>query len=180
MQTKVLWITRTAVFIALLIGVQAVTAGMSQLVTGSLVNFVLIASTVLGGLWCGGVVAVLSPLFAFLLGVAAALPPVLPFIMLGNLVFVLIWGLVLSKTKGLQSHLAFVLSAILAAGVKYLVLFVGFVQVALPLLGLPEKQQAALSLSFSLPQLFTALLGGALAIIVLPTIRNALSKGSRF
>ena len=66
-KTNIVWIAETAIFLALLIVLQAVTASLGQFVTGSAVNFVLVAAAVIGGLWSGIVVAAVSPFLAFLL-----------------------------------------------------------------------------------------------------------------
>jgi predicted cobalt transporter CbtA len=53
-----------------------------------------------------------------------------------------------------------------------------FVRFLLPAQGLPAEKTAAmtaaLSLNFSWPQLVTALIGGAVALVVLPAVRRAL------
>ena len=67
MNKKTLWITETAVMIALLVALQWATKPLGQFVTGSCVNLVLGVSVLVGGLWCGLTVALVSPFFAFLL-----------------------------------------------------------------------------------------------------------------
>ena len=71
---------------------------------------------------------------------------------------------------------------LIGASVKCIILYLGIVKVLLPLLinGQPEAKQAAmtasLTASFGVTQLFTALIGGALAIIVLKLLPKALKK----
>ena len=66
---------------------------------------------------------------------------------------------------------------ICAAVGKFLVLYIGIVRIAVPmLLGLPEKQAAVMSNMFSIPQLFTAIAGGALAVIILPILQKAINR----
>ena len=86
-------LTETAVMTALLIVLQAVTKPTGQYITGTCVNAVLAVSVLAAGLWSGIAVALLSPLFAFLLGIGPQLPPIVPSIAVGNLVFVLLLGL---------------------------------------------------------------------------------------
>ena len=86
-------LTETAVMTALLIVLQAVTKPAGQYITGTCVNAVLAVSVLAAGLWSGIAVALLSPLFAFLLGIGPQLPPIVPSIAVGNLVFVLLLGL---------------------------------------------------------------------------------------
>ena len=73
MNKKIRWITETAVMLALLVCLQALTKPMGQLVTGSCVNAVLAVSALVGGLGCSLVVALCSPVLAFLLGIACSL-----------------------------------------------------------------------------------------------------------
>lgn len=75
MNKKTLWITETAVMIALLVALQWATKPLGQFVTGSCVNLVLGVSVLVGGLWCGLTVALVSPFFAFLLGIGPAFLP---------------------------------------------------------------------------------------------------------
>lgn len=169
MKRRILWITRTAVLLALLITLQAVTKPAGQFVTGSCVNLILGIAALFSGVWCGAAVALLSPLFAFLLGIGPAFPQLVPMIAAGNLVFVLLLGL--PKQRGSWQRWVFML---VGAAAKFLTLYLLIVRLALPLLGLPEKQTAVLTASFAWPQLITALIGGALAVTLLPVLKKAL------
>ena len=62
MNKKVRWITETAVMLALLVALQALTKGFGQFVTGSCVNAVLAVTVLTAGLGSGIVVAVLNQL----------------------------------------------------------------------------------------------------------------------
>ena len=62
------FITSTGVFLAMLIIFQSLTASLGQQVTGSLVNFTLVAACLLAGWKSGLVIALLSPFFAKLFG----------------------------------------------------------------------------------------------------------------
>ena len=87
---KVLWITETAILLALLLVFQVVTKPLGQLVTGSLVNLVLIVAVMVAGLASGLTIAIVSPILASILGISP-LWVLVPFIALGNTVLVLIW-----------------------------------------------------------------------------------------
>ena len=171
------WLTRTAVLIALLITLQWATAGTQvfagQYITGSLVNCVLAVASLFGGISCGIVVAVLSPFFAFLLGIGPKLIPIVPCIALGNVVFVLVLALV-SKGALWQRILGVVLGAV----AKFAVLYLAVVQVLIPLLAdaLKAPQVQTFTAMFSWPQLITALLGGSLAMFLLPILYKATKK----
>jgi hypothetical protein len=172
MKTKIYWIAKTAVFIALLVGLQALTKPAGVLVTGSCVNLVLILSTILGGLPSGLCVAAISPVMAALLGIAPNWGLV-AFIALGNLSLVLIWFLI-TRIK-IRPLITYILAAIAGAGIKFTVLYFAVVKVGVPLiLKLPEKQAIAISAPFGINQLFTALIGGAVACIILPLLATVI------
>ena len=169
MNKKTLWITETAVMIALLVALQWATKPLGQFVTGSCVNLVLGVSALVGGLWCGLTVALVSPFFAFLLG--PAFLPIVPMVAVGNMVLVVILHLLASRDKiAVRSYLAVAVGAV----TKFLALWLLIVKLVLPTLGLAEKQVAAISASFSWPQLVTAAIGGVLAVTIAPLIRKAL------
>ena len=90
MNKKVLWITETAVLIALLVVVQFVTKSFGQLVTGSCVNLLLAVAAIVGGLWCGVTVAAISPFLAWMLGIGPSVIQIVPMIAIGNIVFVVL------------------------------------------------------------------------------------------
>lgn len=165
------WITASAIFIALLIGVQFATAPLGQLVTGSLVNLILIVSVMTYGTSTGLTVALISPIMASLIGIGP-LWAIVPIIMAGNSTLVLIWRHV-GKLK--FSNTTFVRITTLAAAAlgKFLVLYVGVVLIAVPLMQLPEQQAERLSAIFSVTQLITASIGGVAAIIILPILNKA-------
>jgi ABC-type Co2+ transport system permease subunit len=96
--------------------------------------------------------------------------------MAGNIVLVIIWR-VIGSLKSLNPVAARIAALILAAVVKFAVLYVGVVRIAVPfMLSLPEKQAATISNMFTLPQLFTAAIGGAIAVIILPLLEKALKR----
>ena len=94
MKKKILWLTRTAVLLALLITLQVLTKPFGQLVTGSCVNLVLALTVLVAGLPSGAVLALVSPVLAYLLRIAPQVLTV-PAIMAGNFVYVLLLRLCL-------------------------------------------------------------------------------------
>ena len=168
---KTVWIVRTAICLALLIAVQFFTRSFGQLATGSCVNLVLAVSALIGGVWSGITVAVISPFCAYLLGIGPAFLPIVPMVAVGNMVLVVILHLLASRDKiATRSYLA----VAVGAATKFLALWLLIVKLVLPTLGLAEKQVAAISASFSWPQLVTAAIGGVLAVTIAPLIRKAL------
>ena len=186
MNKKIRWITQTAVLLALLVCLQALTKPMGQLVTGSCVNAILAIAALLGGLGCGLTVALISPVCAFLFGIAPNFITVLP-IMLGNSCYVaLLWLIAGKSLKPLWKQPV----ALAAAAVsKFAVLYLLVVQVICgvasgALLGkklgetvlLAPPMLKMLPTMFTWPQLVTALIGGALALLMVPVLRKALHK----
>jgi hypothetical protein len=174
---RVLWITQTAVFIALLLVVQFVTRSFGQYVTGSLVNLILVTAALTAGLASGLTVAVLSPFFAFLFGIGPVIQ-IVPFIALGNGALVLVCWLVLGNAEnpGIPRR---ALAVVAGSFAKLLVLWLGVVKVMLPLMtNLQPKQVETMTAMFTWPQLATALIGSSIAMIVVPLVKRALKKGA--
>ena len=186
MRKKIRWITETAVMLALLVALQALTKPMGQLVTGSCVNAVLAMASLLLGMSSGITVALISPVFAFLLGIAPNFVTVLP-IMLGNVCYVVLLTLIAGKSRKAVWRQGAALAA--ASVVKFSVLYLLVVKLicgvaADALLGkeigdivvLAPPMLKLLPTMFAWPQLFTALIGGAVALLIVPVLRKALKK----
>ena len=172
---KILWITRTAIFVALLVVLQLATARFGNIVTGSAVNLILIVAVMTCGLASGSAVAVISPVMAKFLAVG---PPwgLIPFIAAGNIVLVTLWHFIGNRNMG-PKYAAFVTALIAAAAAKFLVLYTGVVKIAVPMfLGLPERQAEVISNMFSIPQIITALTGGILASILLHALEKTIMR----
>lgn len=181
MNKKIRWITETAIMLALLVTLQALTKGFGQLVTGSCVNAVLAVTVLVAGLSSGITVAVISPVLAYLLGIAPQLVTV-PAIMVGNTVFVVLLHFITgSKSAGLGQRIA---GWFIAAAAKFATLYILVVKIicglaAAPLLAagtLKEPMLKALPTMFAWPQLITALIGGGVALLIVPVLRKALHK----
>ena len=175
---RILWISQTAIFIALLVSVQAITRPLGQFVTGSCVNFLLVTSCILLGLPSAAVVAIISPLGAFLILGIPAFPVIIPFMMAGNLVLVIVIHFVSGKSFENLNRASYIKIGIaVAAGAvsKFLILWVGIVLIALPLIpDIRQPQTDAMAVVFSWPQLVTATIGSTLAVIFIPILNKAL------
>lgn len=171
---RTLWITRTAVFIALLIVLQAATAPLGNVfITGSMVNMLLIVSVMTCGLSSGISVGVVSPVIAKLIGIGP-LWFLIPFIAAGNVILVLLWHFI-GDRESKQKYAAYIAALIAAAAGKFCVLYVGIVKIAVPLLlNLPEQQAKVISNMFSVTQFITALIGGIIAVMVLQPLKKAI------
>ena len=181
MSKKIRWITETAVMLALLVCLQALTKPMGQLVTGSCDNAILAVSALVGGLSSGLVVALCSPVLAFLLGIAPQILTV-PAIMAGNSVFVILLSVLADKTG--KNMIKQMIAWIVAAAAKFAALYAIVVLLICGVLSenllaagvLKAPMLNALPATFSWPQLITALIGGAVALSITPVLRKALHK----
>ena len=178
MKKRVLWITETAVMLALLVAAQGVTAGLgNQLVTGSCVNLVLAVTALLVGPWGGAVVAVASPFLASAFGIGPKFVQLLPVIAVGNLCFVLVLSFTAGGNRPVWQR---IIGCICGAGLKFAALFVLMVKLLVPMLvgngTIPEKAAQVLTAQFSLPQLATALIGGTIALLIVPVLEKAIRR----
>ena len=180
MNKKIRWITETAIMLALLVTLQAITKPLGQLVTGSFVNAVLAVTVLVAGLYSGITVAIISPVLAYLLNIAPQILTV-PAIMVGNTIYVVLLYVLVGKRSGLPRKL---LGWLLASVAKFIVLYgivkwliCGVLAESLLAAGtLKPPMLSALPATFSWPQLFTALIGSGTALLIVPVLRKALHK----
>ena len=159
-----------------------------QLITGSMVNCVLAVAALWVGMGGGLTVALISPVCAFGLGIAPQIITLIP-IMAGNAAFVLLLAALVGRKQqplwrqwgGLAA------AAVVKFGLLYTLVVKLVCDVLAPellgqklgeyvLLGPKMLLENALPLMFSWPQLVTAMLGGSLALLILPVLRKALRK----
>ena len=131
-----------------------------QWITGPIVNAVLILTLLMFGIRHAVVIATIPSLMALSGGLLpVVLAPVVPFIMLGNMILILCvdwcYNNFEDKTKGYWS------GVILGASLKFLFLFLSVNIIS----GLLIKQELAIKVAqmMSWPQLYTAILGGVIA-----------------
>ena len=176
MRKKTLWLAQTALLLALLIVLQTVSKPAGQLVTGSLVNAVLGVAAMFVGVGSGVTVALISPVAAFLLGIAPQILTV-PAIMAGNLTLVLLLGL--GQTPDI---LRGALRCVCAAVAKFAVLY-GLVVWGICHILADQLMQAGLlkapmlktlTATFTWPQLITALVGSVAALCITRLLKKAL------
>ena len=181
MNKKIRWITETAVLLALLVTLQALTKPMGQLVTGSCVNAILAVAVLVAGLGSGVTIAIVSPVLAYLLGIAPQILTV-PAIMVGNTVYVVLLHFLGGKAD--KSMVMKVVAWVVAAAAKFAALYFIVVKIVFGILApslmaagtLKEPMLKALPTTFSWPQLFTALIGGAVALAIVPVLKKALKR----
>lgn len=191
MLKKIRWITETAVMLALLVCLQWVGSMVpdqmtKQLITGTFVNCVLAVTVLMVGISSGLVVALISPICAFLFGIAPNFITVLP-IMMGNSCYVALLFLIVGEAKkfGWRQPVGLAVAALVKFGVLYLLvvkLICGVASDALlgkkigEVVVLAPPMLKMLPTMFAWPQLVTAITGGILALAIVPVLRKALHR----
>jgi len=133
----------------------------------------LIISVMTCGLSTGLTVSVFTPVMPTLLGFGP-MWPIVPFIAAGNMALVTAWHFI-GNREMINKYIAYVAAMVAGAFAKFLILYFGVVQIAIPyILGLPAGN--VLSIMFSYPQLITAATGGVCAAILLPTLLKAIKQ----
>lgn len=165
-------IARGALFLAIAIVFQLigrVYPQVSQMFVGPIINAVLLLATSICGLWIGISIGILTPILAWTLGqLPAPFAPFIPFIIIGNLIFIVVYYN-FSKINKFGQTIGVVVGAIL----KFLFLYLCATKiiVVLKLITNP-KIVSKLSVAMGFLQLITALIGGIIAIILLNILKS--------
>ena len=139
-----------------------------QIITGSIVNATLFISTMLLGVQGGILIGLTPSLIALSTGLLSpVLAPMIPFIMMGNVILVISFNYL----KGKNYWMGIISASIL----KFLFLFSSSSMV----MNLILKKELALKVStmMSWPQLLTALLGGLIAYLFLKSFSKKIPIG---
>ena len=156
-------------------GVHRHTKSLGQLVTGSCVNLVLAIAALIGGVWSGVTVAVISPFCAYLLGIGPAFLPLVPCVSLGNAVYAVLFALLVGGFLQKKKLPAAYGSMVLAAAAKFAALYLVLVRLVAPAV-IPAAKLSTVTAAFTWPQLLTAVIGGVLACLIAPVLCRALEK----
>jgi len=170
---KTLFISRLASIVTLAIVIQIV--GLPQPITGPIINALLFLTTSLIGFYAGITLGCLTPLVAVVRGqLPALLAPVIPFIAIANAILVIVFYAIHYKLKIHRSSLnrLKIYLAIISAAIAKFLFLASAVKLIFPFIfdhSLPEKF-AALMMT---PQLFTALAGGGLYLLLAKLLTKA-------
>ncbi|MCR3759578.1 ECF transporter S component [Clostridium felsineum] len=168
-------LSRAALLLAIAIVFQFIGKNFpdSQVFVGPAVNAILILSAFVSGTGLGIMVGIFTPLLAFLLGqLNPMLGPFIPFVMIGNALYVLCFGLL--KNKGMiLSYTGIVIAAV----VKFAFLDLSATKIVHALNILPKGQKGQLATkllakSMTTPQLITGLIGGIIAVIIISILKR--------
>lgn len=137
---------------------------VSQYVVGPAINAILLISVHICGIWYGMAIGLLTPITALLLGqLPSPMTPFIPFIIIGNIIFEAVF-FALKRFKRPGGIAGYALGAFL----KYFFLSVSASSlVPLFKIGFPEKVYSKLIIMMGIPQLVTALIGGAAALVII-------------
>ncbi len=163
MRNKTRFLARTALLLAVAIAFQLFgkLIPYNNFIVGPVVNAVLLVATAAAGVWSGVSISVIAPLVSAFTNKAPIAPLVLgfsPFIIIGNIIIVLSFHF-LRKKNGILGVAA---GSVLKFGFLY-----AAISVFTSLVDMKPQAAATLTGLFSWPQLFTALAGGAIALVIL-------------
>lgn len=135
---------------------------INQFFVGPMVNAMLLLTVYFSGVKWAMLVGLLTPVLAFFSNVLAPpMAPFIPFIAAGNLLYVIIFSIFRNR-KNLD-----IIGVLSASIVKFLFLYFSATQlISLFALGIPDPVKDKLAITMGLPQLITALAGGAAAILL--------------
>lgn len=159
-------IVRAALLLATVIVFQFIGRNIPQInqfFVGPFVNTVLLIVTYICGTKWGLFTGLLTPIMAFLVGqLAAPMAPFIPFIAIGNMIYVLIFGLLK------QAKIKRIAGIILGSLAKFTFLYFSAVKLSgLFNLNIPPKVLSNLAVAMGIPQLITGLAGGVLALAII-------------
>lgn len=176
------FITRTAIMLALVTLFQylgdmlgrAVPALPPNFFSAGLINAVLCVSVLLAGVESGLIVGCLTPVMGFITGHMAQ-PQLMPFVAIGNVLFVLglYYAEKLSRGKVPAFAVRAVIGIIIGSALKWAYMSFIVAGIMLELIGIPEKGVAVLKIRYGIVQLFSALAGGAVGAGVFVPVSKA-------
>ncbi|MCX7771762.1 MAG: ECF transporter S component [Clostridia bacterium] len=173
MNRNIRFITRVAILLAITLVFQYLGRFMgpqNNFIVGPVVNAVLLIATQMTGLSGGLVIAIIAPIASALTNKAAIAPIILAFspcIIAGNAILVLAYYFLKKRKK---------LVGVAAGAIGKSVFLYGAILIFIGLMKLNPKVGAALTLLFSWPQLVTAILGGMIALAILPVLERTIKE----
>lgn len=165
-------LVRASILLALCIVIQFIGKTfpvINQFFVGPIVNAVLLISVFYCGTLYGVAIGALTPIMAFLVGqLASPMMPFIPFIMIGNILYVLLFSPFVKKSVPSKC-----MGIILGSVVKFAFLY-GSALKLVPLFKIGFKPVVYKKLVFmmGIPQLITAIIGGIIAIVIIAIMKN--------
>ena len=174
---KTRFMTMTAVLLALTVAFQLLNktalgaTPVSPYIIGTLVNLCLILAAVAVNVWSGVTIAALSPVLAFAFGIMKT-PLMLPWTIAGNLVLVVLYGLLAKNAAGDKSTqwVRWCAVGIAAAVVKFAVIWMGQAVTLTILKGAAFGAAVGVALPLQLQQIVTAIVAMPVAKLVIAAL----------
>ncbi|MGM0420630.1 MAG: ECF transporter S component [Bacillota bacterium] len=170
--------TRTAILLALALTFQM--GGFPQPITGPAINAILLIAAAIVSPASGVLIGIFTPVIAFFRGILPPpLGPMIPAIAFGNGMLVLtfyfiVWSQVRKKSKRASMKI-FSLTPIIGVIAAALVKFAILAWTVRFIVEVPEP----IAQVMSLPQLYTAVAGGFIALLILQALPERLKEDSR-
>lgn len=170
-------ITTTAVLLAICI-VSQFFKNASVYITGPVINACLIIAVLSAGIGCGLILAVITPVTAFLITgspIMSAISAIIPCVMLGNVILVFGVGLIQKKMKG---NAGLITGMAVGSVVKALFMGVVISMILIPNLipAAMEAKMAVFQTTFSVTQLITALIGSVYAFVIWIPLKKVMAQ----
>jgi hypothetical protein len=170
-------ITITAVLLAICI-ISQFFKNTSIFITGPIINACLILAGLSVGMTCGIILSIITPITSFFITgspIMAAMPIILPCIIIGNIILVVLTCLIQDKLK---SNAGLPVGMIAGSIVKALFMGVAIALIIVPTM-IPVKmhaKMAAIQMTFSVFQLITALIGCVYAYIIWIPLKKVMNE----
>lgn len=170
-------LTQTAFLLAVCI-VSQFFKNSSVYITGPIINAALILEVLMVGLAGGVILSIITPITAFFITgspIMAAIPSILPMIMIGNMILVFFVWIFYYKV-----HFSYHFYAGMAIGSITKAIFMGITiaLILLPIFGsnFPAPQLAIIKFTFSVSQLITACIGSIYAAVIWIPLKKTFSN----
>lgn len=163
----------TGVLLALCIASQFL-KNLSVFITGPIVNAILVIATLMVGVAAGVIISVVAPVTSFLITgspIIAAIPWMIPMIMVSNVILVLFVYFFSKSGKKITEYIGMGVGSV----IKAIFMWVSTSFILFPLFGeslKPQMIQVA-KVTFSTTQLITAIAGCVLAEIIMIPLKKA-------
>lgn len=170
--------TRTAILLAVALAFQM--GGLPQPVTGPAINAILLIAVGLIGPVAAVIIGAFTPIIAFVRGILPPpLGPLIPAIVFGNALYAIVFFFITwsrRRTKPASAQIkVFSIPTILAVMAGALAKFFILAWAVNFMVQVPEP----VAQMMSLPQLYTALAGGGIALLVLKALPESLKVDSK-
>lgn len=170
-------IALTAMFLAICI-ISQFFKNLSVYITGPIINTCLIICLLTAGLGWSIVLCIVTPVTSFIITgspIMAAIPIIIPCVMVGNVILVL--GIALLKNKP-NKKLGLPLSMVVGSIAKALFMGIVISLIIIPSL-LPADKEPMMKVfqtTFSITQLITSLIGSALAYVIMLPLKKTMNN----